>query len=466
MVCANQRLLSLIPLIVSILLNPTMSRPHLEGTRQKSLHLKESAFYEAAIGATSCHGDDLNDDPNALNDTDKMAAIGRSFLEQMAPSLLQVLDRHPDSKSTLDRLVKIGRNISCTLRHQRRSSLLLPRSSQQKELTESQDYTYPINVIDSSLGLLADECSDLAELLRGKAPKVPRVRFGKTELHMPVVSLGCMRFQQSWNRDGQKVLDMVDVDNECQENLVRILEYAIECGVNHIETAKGYGSSQLQIGYALKSLFDSGVALREDLIIQTKGGVSSSMTIADYKQQILDSIDLLQLDYVDLFSMHGLNTQAEYDLLFNNPKGNLIIALQELKQEGKIRYFGFSTHGPADLIRKAIETDVFDYVNLHYHFCGSYTTTGDGDCGGNLSNIRLANKKDMGVFIISAYDKGGRLYAPSNKLRSLCLPDMEPITYGSIWLWHHALHDPENASIHTLVVGAARPSDLDQPVRV
>ena len=68
---------------------------------------------------------------------------------------------------------------------------------------------------------------------------------------------------------------------------------------------------------------------------------------------------------------------------------------------------------------------------VHYHFEGSYTASGDGDVNeGNLDNIRLANEHDMGVFIISPYDKGGRLYAPSHLSRELMLPEMEPMQYG------------------------------------
>ena len=107
-------------------------------------------------------------------------------------------------------------------------------------------------------------------------------------------------------------------------------------------------------------------------------------------------------------------------------------------------------------------------MTVHYHFEGSYTASGDGDESfeGNLQNILLANKHDMGIFIISPYDKGGRLYAPSHQLRQLTLPEMEPIDFGSYWLWYHNEHKKgnEEAHIHTIVSGAARPSDLDQPV--
>lgn len=387
--------------------------------------------------------------PKKISETaDDVIAMARKFLEFASPSLLKILDSHADKKSAEDRLIKIGRNaFSTVLRYGTNGT--------------SQDPTK----LEASLALLAEEVNLLASVLEGKTPKkVPTVRFGKTELQMPIVTLGCMRFQQSWNRGkGNAVLDMTQVKDECQENLVNILRYAYQCGVTHIETATMYGSSQLQLGFALKQLFDSGEIKREDLIIQTKLPVGN-LTPAAYRDGILAGIRSLQLDYVDLFAVHGLNFQSDYDALFENPKGNLCEALTELKKKGKIRHVGFSTHAPATLIQKAIETDFFDYINLHYQWCGSYTASGDLEDAGNLANVRLAHKKDMGIFIISVYDKGGRLYAPSNKLRDLCLPDMEPMTYGSVWLWQHEMFDAEKAPAHTFTVGAARPSDLDQPI--
>ena len=75
---------------------------------------------------------------------------------------------------------------------------------------------------------------------------------------------------------------------------------------------------------------------------------------------------------------------------------------------------------------------VFASKSVHHHFMGSYTASGDGDetFEGNLENLRLAHKHDMGVFIISAYDKGGRVYAPSHQTRELTLPNLEPMEYG------------------------------------
>ena len=64
----------------------------------------------------------------------------------------------------------------------------------------------------------------------------------------------------------------------------------------------------------------------------------------------------------------------------------------------------------------------------------------------------------MGIFIISPSDKGGMLYKPPRKLAEACRP-FSPIAFHDLWIWN--LSDPP---VHTLVVGAARPSDFDEHV--
>jgi predicted aldo/keto reductase-like oxidoreductase len=56
----------------------------------------------------------------------------------------------------------------------------------------------------------------------------------------------------------------------------------------------------------------------------------------------------------------------------------------------------------------------------------------EGQYDGNLEKVKLSAQKEMGVFIISAFNNGGRLYAQSKKLGSLTLPDLEPISYGAL----------------------------------
>ena len=148
------------------------------------------------------------------------------------------------------------------------------------------------------------------------------------------------------------------------------------------------------MGEVFTELFDSGALKREDLIIQTKVAPQNAKS---FRATLEKSLSLLKVDYFDLFSFHGVNMDFMYDLIFENGEDeNLIDIIKEYKAAGKIRHVGFSTHGRADLITRFIETDEFEYVNLHYHAFESYTASGDGKFGGNLQNIRLMKEKDMG----------------------------------------------------------------------
>jgi hypothetical protein len=279
--------------------------------RTSSLLAAQEAFASVAASPSSnCKYSSLDLNPTS-EDNAQIISVAKNFLSSTCPHLLEVLDSHPDQSSSSDRLIKIGRNINATLRYGKAQNL----SPQ---------------IIDASLDRLVKECSSLANLLSNpNGVSIPKVRYGRTNLQMPIVSLGCMRFQQSWNRGGTPITKMSDVTNECQENLVNILRHAIHCGVNHIETALGYGSSEMQIGQALKVLFEEDGIKREDLIVQTKGFISQNMSKNDFKSSIVQQIERLGVGYVDLFSVHGVNTEDHLDWLFRHgDKGDLIDAVR------------------------------------------------------------------------------------------------------------------------------------------
>ena len=121
-------------------------------------------------------------------------------------------------------------------------------------------------------------------------------RFGRTELQMPVFSCGGMRYQQAW-----KDLAPDEIEKANQENLEQTIHRSLELGINHIETARGYGSSEMQLGWILPKL------PREKMIIQTKVGPNEDPK--EFLKTFEKSMDYLKLDYVDLLSFHGINTQ-------------------------------------------------------------------------------------------------------------------------------------------------------------
>ena len=253
-------------------------------------------------------------------------------------------------------------------------------------------------------------------------------RFGNTDLAMPVFSCGGMRYQHKWND-----IDWSEVPDEGQKNLEATIHRAVDVGINHIETARGYGSSEMQLGPVLNQF------PREKLIVQTK--VAPFESPKKFLDTFNTSMDYLQLDHVDLLSLHGINNQQLLDWSLGDH--GCLAAARWLQKEGRCRHVGFSTHATTDIIVKAIESDAFDYINLHWYFVNDL----------NRPAIEAAAARDMGVFIISPNDKGGKLYAPPPKLTELCAP-LHPMQFNALY----CLNRPE---VHTLSCGAAKPGDFD-----
>jgi len=258
-------------------------------------------------------------------------------------------------------------------------------------------------------------------------------RFGRTELQMPVFSCGGMRYQYKW-QDVPGVM----IPRSNQQNLEATIRRALEVGIDHIETARGYGTSELQLGRILPTL------PREQLIVQTK--VSPTANPQEFRQTFEKSLNFLKLDYVDLLALHGINTPERLNDSVR-PGGCLEVA-RKLQAQGRVRFIGFSTHGPTDLIVRAIETNQFDYVNLHWYYINQF----------NWPAAAAAAAHDMGVFIISPSDKGGMLYKPPQKLMDLCAP-LSPMVFNDLFCLGHP-------QIHTLSLGASRPQDFDEHLQV
>ncbi len=248
---------------------------------------------------------------------------------------------------------------------------------------------------------------------------------------MPVFSCGGMRYQHKWDD-----VPPEDVPKANQANLEATIRRALELGINHIETARGYGSSEMQLGWLLPQL------KREQIIVQTK--VRPFATQKEFFETFETSMAYLRLDHVDLLSLHGINDRQFLD--WSLRKGGCVEAARQLQKDGRCRHVGFSTHATTDIILEAVRSDAFDYMNVHWYFVNDL----------NWQAINEANRRDMGVFIISPNDKGGKLYAPPPGLVELCAP-LSPMQFNDLY----CLSRPE---VHTLSCGAARPSDFDEHV--
>lgn len=259
--------------------------------------------------------------------------------------------------------------------------------------------------------------------------QVPRRRFGRTELSMPVFTTGGMRYQQDWND-----LSEDEISAESTAHVGTCIRQSLHHGINHIETARGYGSSEAQLGRVFADI------PRDELVVQTKIGIKDSCE--SFIESFETSMSKLRLDHVDLLSIHGINTDEDLSrsLEYGVPQ------MRKWREQGRIRFIGFSTHGPADVIMRAVFSGMFDYFNVHWYFVNH----------DNWPAIQAAAHQDMGVFIISPNDKGGRLWEPTEKMKAFCRP-LTPMQFNDLYCLN-------TDDVHTLSLGVAKPDDCAEHV--
>ena len=255
-------------------------------------------------------------------------------------------------------------------------------------------------------------------------------RFGKTDQWLSTITLGGMRYHDGWSEPRHEPsTKMID---QCAD----IVSRAFAQGINHIETAHGYGKSEHCHGIALNDVLGWK---RDSYHLMTKG---QAFTAVEMRRLVEEQLVALKTDRIDLYGWHGINNPEK--LAIATARGGPVEELLKMKEEGIIGDVGFSTHGPLEVIIDAIATGLFSFVNLHYYYFMQR----------NRGAVDYAAAKGLGVFIISPNDKGGKLYEPSAKLSQLCAP-LTPIQFNARWCL-------ANPNIHTLSFGLSEPEHVQE----
>lgn len=253
---------------------------------------------------------------------------------------------------------------------------------------------------------------------------------------MPVLSFGCMRSMHIWRDNKQEA-----IPEHANTALQTIVEQALAHGINHIETAHGYGSSERQLGTILPDI------TRTSYLLQTK--VTPMENPDDFVAQVKISMERLKVNRLDLLALHGINDHRS--LWYSCRKNGCLAAARRLQDQGLVDHIGFSGHGPCDVIISALEHEEdggFDFFNVHWYYIFD----------GNRNAIECAADRDIGTFIISPSDKGGYLHTPSAELTNCCSP-LSPMLFNDLF----CLSQKE---VQTISVGASRVEDFEEHLKV
>jgi predicted aldo/keto reductase-like oxidoreductase len=136
------------------------------------------------------------------------------------------------------------------------------------------------------------------------------------------------------------------------EDSRKALNYAVDHGINYIDTAPAYKDSEEIIGECISNR-------RHEIFLASKTKQRSKQ---EAKEEIESSLKRMKTDYIDLIQLHYVNYPQEFKQLVS-PEGALEAAI-EAKQEGKVRFIGITGHRP-ELLAKWLRTGHFDTVLFH-----------------------------------------------------------------------------------------------------
>ena len=144
----------------------------------------------------------------------------------------------------------------------------------------------------------------------------------------------------------------------------QIVKLALERGINYIDTAPDYSTagSEAAVGRAIEGVPRDSIFLATKFCTPT-GHLPTGTPVERYKQVIDESLARLGTDYVDLIHVHSCD---DVDRLLDP---NLHTAFEQLRDEGKARFLGFSTHTPRlqQVATAAIDSGKFDVMMVAYH---------------------------------------------------------------------------------------------------
>jgi L-galactose dehydrogenase len=173
---------------------------------------------------------------------------------------------------------------------------------------------------------------------------------GRTGLEVSAAGLGC---------GGHSRLGMSYGNDEAEA--VRIVNCAIDLGINFIDTARAYGTESV-VGQAVKGK-------RENIVLSTKtivGRGDKQLTRSEVVTSLDKSLAKLQTDYIDVYNLHGVSPE-DYPYCVNE----IVPELLKQKEKGKIRFLGITEQFIADpsheMLKLALPDDYFDVVMVGFN---------------------------------------------------------------------------------------------------
>jgi predicted aldo/keto reductase-like oxidoreductase len=237
-------------------------------------------------------------------------------------------------------------------------------------------------------------------------------KFGGLDWQVSALGFGCMRFPTTGKHE--------DID---EPEATRMLRYAIDHGVNYVDTAWTYhgGNSERVVGRALKDGY------REKVRLATKLPCWLVKSAEDFDRMFNEQLTRLQTDQIDFYLLHQLDKGSWHkvrDL-------GVVEWASKLLGDGRVRYLGFSFHDEFDVFKEIVDAHDWTFCQIQYNYI-------DIEHQAGTKGLRYAAAKGMAVVIMEPL-LGGRLVNPPQPVQALwdgAPTKRTPADWGLQWLWN------------------------------
>ncbi len=243
-------------------------------------------------------------------------------------------------------------------------------------------------------------------------------KFGKLGWEVSALGFGAMRLP-TVGGDRAKV-------NESEA--VKMIRYAIDHGVNYVDTAYGYhdGNSEIVVGKALTDGY------REKVKLATKIPIRRVNSPDDLNRIFGEQLTKLQTDHIDFYLLHGLRK----DTWSKVKELNVLKWAEKELAERRIRYLGFSFHDEFEVLKEIIDGyNGWTFCQMQYN----YLDTESSSRAPGTRGLKYASSKGLAVVVMEPIQGGNLAVKPPTEIQTIWNEEgikRSPAEWALQWVWN------------------------------